>query len=73
MDSETTMHTCPTAGCTAQVPEDRLMCPAHWRLVPRGLQRRVYDTWARGTMPDPDAYLAVRQRAIDAVNRRIAS
>ncbi len=66
MNAET--HTCPATGCRRQLPQHILACPAHWRRVPRDLQRQVYATWARGRMPDPVAYMAARQAAVFAVN-----
>lgn len=38
----------PTAQCSAcgkTVPRGRLMCVAHWRLVPLPMQRDVWRTW----------------------------
>lgn len=31
--------------CKAAVPRGRLMCPEHWRLVPKPMQLRVWRTW----------------------------
>ena len=41
-------HQCPALGCTKTV--DRLMCRAHWGLVPRASQAQAWATWdsARG-------------------------
>ena len=32
-------HACPAGTCTERVPGDVLMCPAHWRQVPKAIQR----------------------------------
>ncbi len=37
---------CPARGCNETV--DRLMCRAHWGLVPRALQARVWKAWDSG-------------------------
>lgn len=39
-------HQCPGCGCTETV--DRLMCRAHWGLVPRALQARAWAAWDSG-------------------------
>lgn len=31
-------HKCEVNDCKAQIPEKHLMCPPHWRKVPRYLQ-----------------------------------
>ena len=38
-------HQCPISGCTWQVPDDRLMCLTHWKLVPKYTQRQVTVEW----------------------------
>lgn len=58
-------HNCPVTGCDKQMPQHLLMCPAHWRLVPEGLQRAVNRNWRNG---NTKAYLAARAQAITAVN-----
>jgi len=30
---------CPVSGCVEPIRRDRLMCSAHWRLVPKDLKR----------------------------------
>ena len=40
---------CPAAGCGNQIDPTRLMCRAHWYLVPRELRDRVWATWRSGT------------------------
>ncbi len=39
---------CVVAGCFALVPPLFLMCPPHWRRVPRDLQRQVRETYQHG-------------------------
>lgn len=67
MNDHTDSHPCPIPGCSfSHLPIGLLMCPLHWRLVPRQLQSRLYHAWNRGR-PRAD-YLVVRQ---DAINRVI--
>lgn len=65
-------HTCHAAGCDVPVSPSLLMCPAHWRLVPRALQQAVWAAYRRGQeidkRPSPE-YLAAAQAAIGAVAR----
>lgn len=43
------MHACPVTGCpAAPLPRAILMCPPHWRMVPKKLQRAVYAAYAGG-------------------------
>lgn len=38
-------HTCAARDCTRQISTSLLMCPAHWRLVPKALKARVYESY----------------------------
>ncbi len=65
-------HTCHAKGCKKEVPPRMLMCPTHWRMVPRLIQREVWAAYVPGQeiRKDPTReYLDVMQRAIDAVHR----
>lgn len=42
------IHVCPIDGCGRVVRLDRLMCPAHWSMVPGVLGREVYKAWNWG-------------------------
>jgi len=59
-------HKCPIAGCQAVVVRSKLMCPAHWHMVPAALQSAVYN-WYRKA-PQSRMHLAAIQAAIKAVN-----
>jgi hypothetical protein len=66
-------HTCHAKGCAVAVAPKFLMCPRHWRLVPRNLQSQVWHHYRPGQEIDkqPSAeYLAVRDAAIDAVAQK---
>lgn len=69
-------HRCAAHGCSRQIPLRMLMCAAHWRQVPKGLQQGVWATYQEGQehwldagerpRPTP-AYMEARRAAIDAV------
>ena len=58
-------HSCPYVGCPAKLPRHILACKPHWFLVSRATRTAVNTTWRSG---DLDAYLAVRQDAVDEMN-----
>lgn len=37
---------CPVPGCRRHITEGKLMCAAHWALVPPDWQNRVVVTWS---------------------------
>jgi spore germination cell wall hydrolase CwlJ-like protein len=37
---------CPIHGCDVAVEPDKLMCPAHWRMVPQRTKNAVSKAWA---------------------------
>lgn len=42
-------HACPIDGCrNTRVPDGIFMCARHWRLVPRPLQKAVYEAYRSG-------------------------
>lgn len=45
-------HRCHARACQAVVPPERLMCLAHWRMVPRVIQRAVWATYRQGQCDD---------------------
>ncbi len=59
-------HDCPIAGCAAKgLPSYILMCPYHWRQVPRNIKSAVHAQWNGGK--PTGAYLATRALAIASV------
>lgn len=63
-------HTCHAEGCQKPVPPKMLMCPYHWRQVPRELRAAVWEHYRPGQEVDKQpsaAYLEAMQRAIRAV------
>ena len=67
------VHTCHAEGCAEVIDAERLMCRAHWRKVPRDLQKAVWRTYVPGQEKrrgrPSDAYIAAARAAIDAVAR----
>jgi hypothetical protein len=60
---------CFAAGCPVKIARRLLMCPKHWRMVPRDIQIAVYETldaWQRGG--DPKPYI----KAIEAARAAVA-
>ena len=60
------MHRCPVGDCTAQVPRERLMCAAHWRLVPARLKRPLRHAWRNGNGAGSRAHRAAARTCIEA-------
>jgi hypothetical protein len=64
-------HFCHARGCKEVVPRELLMCAAHWRLVPRTLQRAVWLAYQpgqeAGKAPLTSTYLDAARAAIEAV------
>ncbi|MGH3189412.1 MAG: hypothetical protein ACRDPY_08615 [Streptosporangiaceae bacterium] len=62
-------HECPAPVCTDQVDPDMLMCPAHWRQVPKPIRRAVWIAWNRGAGAGSRAHVAAMRAAIGALSR----
>jgi hypothetical protein len=62
-------HECPARLCTEQVDPDMLMCPHHWRLVPKPLRKAVWIAWRHGAGAGTPAHRAAMRTAIAAVSR----
>lgn len=60
-------HTCHARGCDTQVPPEKLMCFAHWSIVPRPIQRAVWDSYRPGQCDDKDPSKAWHQAADAAI------
>lgn len=66
-------HTCHAEGCSTVVPPAMFMCRRHWRMVPRTLQGRIWDTYVPGqeiTKTPSHEYIAVAFEAIEAVAKK---
>lgn len=64
------MHTCHARGCNDPVGRNVLMCARHWRMVPFGLRKEVYNAYKPGQdiyhNPSPE-WLHFAKEAIAAV------
>lgn len=62
---------CQAIGCGVSIPHTRLMCLAHWRMVPKELQHSVWAHYQVGQEDDlslvTTAYRFAARRAIYAV------
>lgn len=52
MKRDTSNHTCHAIDCRTHCKPEHLMCPRHWRMVPRRLQSAVYVTYRPGQCDD---------------------
>ena len=62
-------HACPAADCTLQVDNGLLMCPAHWRQVPKAIKRAVHAAWRGGAGEGTLAHHSAITAAVRTVNR----
>lgn len=63
---------CPVKGCKVQHPVARLMCAAHWALVPRELQSEVWRYFRPGQLKSGMAspmYMEAARNAIERAER----
>jgi hypothetical protein len=63
-------HYCHARRCQVVVEPRLLMCPRHWRMVPRPLQAAVWQHYRAGQERDKlpsDAYRAAALAAVAAV------
>jgi hypothetical protein len=65
------LHPCPVRRCTREVPARLLMCAPHWRLVPRQVQRAVWDAYDGGAGLGSGELLRAQAAAIKAVNEAL--
>jgi hypothetical protein len=62
-------HPCPVRVCTWTVEDDdKLMCPKHWRMVPRWVQSAVYAAFDHRAGLGTPALHAAQSLAIRLVN-----
>ena len=45
-------HTCHALRCKTECHPTLLMCPSHWAMVPKDLQRAVYASYRSGQCKD---------------------
>lgn len=64
------MHQCHALGCRRSIPAQLHMCPGHWRMVPKRLQRCLWEHYRPGQEQDKqatEAYLEAARACIRAV------
>lgn len=61
-------HLCHAVGCYIRVPTNRLMCAAHWFMVPQEMRRLVWRTYRIGQEVDKQPSQAYRLAARNAIN-----
>lgn len=66
----TETHACPINGCTNPAKQGQLMCLAHWRRVPKALNKAIFETYRARDWP---AYRTNRDEAIRIVNEKEAA
>lgn len=63
-------HICHAKNCNVEVPPRMLMCLKHWRMVPKKLQKEVWQTYVEGQeiTKDPTIeYLKVQKKVVNFV------
>jgi hypothetical protein len=65
-------HTCHAYGCNANVRPEMFMCFAHWRRVPKDMQKRIWATYRPGQCDDKHITPAYGRAAQDSI-RAVAS
>lgn len=70
-------HLCHARNCDKLVPRKMFMCKAHWSMVPKDLQRKIWAEYQPGqeqlqVLPSEE-YLAVTREARDVVARKEAA
>lgn len=71
-DMLTLRHYCHAVRCFVQVPPKMLMCKRHWTMVPRKLQKKVWDHYREGqehNKKPSSEYLMAAWSAIKSVGR----
>lgn len=66
-------HSCHATACKDEVPPVMLMCLKHWRMVPKALQKAVWDNYRHGQCDDlkPSAkYCEAAKAAVIAVAKK---
>jgi hypothetical protein len=65
------VHDCPIEACQIDVPDQHLLCPVHWAMVPAGLRRAVYAAWNKGKGRGTYEHAEACQAAISFVNGKL--
>lgn len=73
MPRDLSRHQCPIGGCTQLLPNAKLMCLDHWRMVPKALQDAVYAAYDHGYGLGTERLYAAQDAAIQAVEAKLAA
>jgi hypothetical protein len=60
-------------GCEVEIAPKLLMCPAHWQMVPKSLQQKVWASYRKGqeiTKTPSKDYVTAAMNAVRYVARR---
>ncbi len=60
-------HRCHAQGCTKVISPRLLMCPGHWRMVPRELQKAVWTHYRPGQAHEQQSTQESIQAALAAI------
>lgn len=60
-------HHCHAAHCNTEVKPELLMCPKHWRMVPKRIQRLVWKYYRPGQCDDKSPSIEWLEAARQAV------
>lgn len=66
-------HHCHAKNCATDVPPEMLMCYKHWRMVPKDIQKEVWNTYRPGQCDDKqpsEAWHRAADKAIKAVHEK---
>lgn len=58
---------CAVPRCERPIDPSRLMCRAHWYMVPKEVRDRVWATWRSGRAAHSDEHRAAVRQAVVAV------
>ena len=63
-------HTCHIPHCDLEISTSQLMCRRHWTMLPKPMQKRVWESYRKGqedTKDPSSSWLRVAREAIDYV------
>jgi hypothetical protein len=67
---------CAAHGCAERIKRRLLMCPHHWRMVPRDVQDRVINTlddWQRGGSAKPYVHAVAEAQLAVAIKDNLGA
>jgi hypothetical protein len=60
-------HHCHAKGCSVEVKPELLMCYKHWRMVPKAIQKKVWEHYRPGQCNDKNPSKEWHQAADEAI------